>query len=71
MKTIVNNEPTVNEVELALESGKIVLFKSHDGVQFMLNPFGGGISRTNEYNLPSDFKVNNENVRRMIIVNLI
>jgi hypothetical protein len=70
MKTIINNEPTVNEVNIALENGKVVLFKDNAGITFMLNPLGGGVSRTNEWTLRKDFKINSETIIDMVIIDL-
>jgi len=57
----------VEDVLNALNDGDTVLFYS-DKTMFILNPFGGGSCSTQELMLSDKFKINNDNVKRMVIV---
>jgi len=66
----INTNPTVKEVNSALLEGKTVVYKDEQEIVFLLSPFGGGTSRTGEFKLKDTFKVTDENVLRMVIIEL-
>lgn len=61
---------TIEDIQKALEEHKVVLYKEKTGVIFMLNPFGGGVSSTGEFALRDDFEINEDNISRMVVVDM-
>lgn len=64
------NPATIKEVEEALSLKKIVIYTSETGTKFVLNPFGGGQTATAEKELLDTWKVTEDKLNRITIVNL-
>lgn len=60
---------TIKDVEDAFgDKGCIVIYKSIEETVFTLNPFGGGVSRTNEFVLRKDFEITGDKLENIVIV---
>lgn len=59
---------SVEQIERAFQDHKVVIHKLEDGTNFILNPFGGGTTATQELLLADDFTLTPERLARTFIV---
>lgn len=59
---------TVSQVNKAIDNENTTVFYRTNTMTFILNPFGGGINKTQEFELRTDWKVTKDKLKDITII---